>query len=246
MFNTLRNKFQTVQEGISARGLTVVENPKEKKTGNIRNVNYNAGADILHRFQLQWNELHELAEENAGKAQEADKLIGTIYEKLEQEWKNITCLNSTLAYIPKINNAIQDLMDQIGTLQEMFEEVEGAIYRLEDLNEMLDLQNRQLDHRFQLALYKEKKLAELNVIKGTVLYKKLADEHTERVSKYEFKQQKMMKERRETFDEVFKEELREYKATGSILKLPVSQQGPSLDEIVLDVDSTMFNEFLKN
>lgn len=49
----------------------------------------------------------------------------------------------------------------------MFEEVEGAIYRLEDLNEMLDLQSRQLDHRFQLALYKEKKLAELNVIKGT-------------------------------------------------------------------------------
>lgn len=49
----------------------------------------------------------------------------------------------------------------------MFEEVEGAIYRLEDLNEMLDLQNRQLDHRFQLALYKEKKLAELNMVKGT-------------------------------------------------------------------------------
>lgn len=48
----------------------------------------------------------------------------------------------------------------------MFEEVESAIYRLEDLNEMLDLQSRQLDHRFQLALYKEKKLAELNVIKG--------------------------------------------------------------------------------
>lgn len=51
----------------------------------------------------------------------------------------------------------------------MFEEVEGAIYRLEDLNEMLDLQSRQLDHRFQLALYKEKKLAELNVIKGTCI-----------------------------------------------------------------------------
>lgn len=50
----------------------------------------------------------------------------------------------------------------------MFEEVEGAIYRLEDLNEMLDLQSRQLDHRFQLALYKEKKLAELNIIKGII------------------------------------------------------------------------------
>ncbi|XP_034173364.1 dystrobrevin binding protein dysbindin [Osmia lignaria lignaria] len=243
MFGTLRNKFQTVQEGISAsiRGLTVVENPKLKKSVNIRNVNYDAGADILHRFQLQWNELHELAEENAGKAQEANNLIGTIYERLEEEWKNITCLNSTLAHIPKINNAIQDLMDQIGTLQEMFEEVEGAIYRLEDLNEMLDLQNRQLDHRFQLALYKEKKLAELNIIKA-----KLANEHIERVSQYELKQQKMMKERRETFEEVFKEELKEYKETGSISKLPVTQQGPSLDEIVLDVDSAVFDKFLEN
>lgn len=50
----------------------------------------------------------------------------------------------------------------------MFEEVEGAIYQLENLNEMLDLQSRQLDHRFQLALYKEKKLAELNAIKGSL------------------------------------------------------------------------------
>lgn len=55
-----------------------------------------------------------------------------------------------------------------GNLQEMFEEVEGALYRLEDLNEMLDLQSRQLDHRFQLALYKEKKLIELNDFKGTL------------------------------------------------------------------------------
>lgn len=49
----------------------------------------------------------------------------------------------------------------------MFEKVEGALYRLEDLNEMLDLQNRQLEHRFQLAMYKEKKLLELNNFKGT-------------------------------------------------------------------------------
>jgi hypothetical protein len=50
----------------------------------------------------------------------------------------------------------------------MFEEVEGALYRLEDLNEVLDLQSRQLDHRFQLAMYKEKKLLELNNFKGKV------------------------------------------------------------------------------
>ncbi|XP_077255042.1 dystrobrevin binding protein dysbindin isoform X3 [Temnothorax americanus] len=240
MFGSLRSKFQTVQEGISAsiRGLSTTEQPKSKKSANVRNVNYDAGADVLHHFQLQWNELHELAEENAGKAREADTLISSIYEKLQHEWNNVTCLNSTLAYIPKINNAIQDLMDQIGNLQEMFEEVEGALYRLEDLNEILDLQSRQLDHRFQLALYKEKKLIELNNFKGTlrdernvfcisnqdlfvnyfklIFLGKLANEHTERLSQHELNQQKKLKERRETFEEAFKEDLEEYKATGSI------------------------------
>ncbi|KAL0131111.1 hypothetical protein PUN28_002595 [Cardiocondyla obscurior] len=242
MFGSLRSKFQTVQEGISAsiRGLSSTDQPKSKKPTIVRNVNYDAGADVLHHFQLQWNELHELTEENAGKAQEADVLISCIYEKLEQEWSNITTLNNTLAYIPKINNAIQDLMDQIGNLQEMFEEVEGDLYRLEDLNEMLDLQSRQLDHRFQLALYKEKKLMELNNFKA-----KLANEHTERLSQHELNQQKKLKERRETFEEAFKEDLEEYKATGSIPKVSVSAEGPSLEEIVLDIDSKIFDEFLE-
>lgn len=243
MFGTLRNKFQTVQEGISAsiRGLTVIENPKQKKCIKTRHVNLDAGADLLHHFQLQWNELHELAEENAMKAQQVDTLVTNIYQKLEHEWDSITCLNNTLAIIPKINNGIQNLMDQIGTLEEMFEEVEGALYQLEDLNEMLDLQSRQLDHRFQLALYKEKKLSELNSVKA-----KLANEHIERVSKHEQKQQLMLKERQETFEEVFKGELEAYKATGCIPKISTTQEGPSLDEIVLDVDSKMFDEFLEN
>jgi hypothetical protein len=36
--------------------------------------------------------------------------------------------------------------------------------------ETQDLQERQLDHRFQFALYKEKKLSELEAVRGTALY----------------------------------------------------------------------------
>ena len=97
----------------SIRGLS--ENPKSKHSSHSSSkVNYDAGADVLHHFQLQWNQLHELAEENASKAQGVDVLVAGIYEKLEREWNSITCLNSTLASIPKINNEIQNLMDQIG------------------------------------------------------------------------------------------------------------------------------------
>jgi len=45
---------------------------------------------------------------------------------------------------------------------------------------------------------------------------KLANEHTERLSQHELNQQKKLKERRETFEEAFKEDLEEYKTTGSI------------------------------
>ncbi|XP_012270950.1 dysbindin protein homolog [Orussus abietinus] len=243
MFGTLRNKFQTVQEGLSAsiRGLTTSESSKPKKKANVRNINYGAGADILHYFQLQWNELHELAELNAEKAQEADTLITNIYERLQEEWNGVSCLNSSIASIPKINNEIQILMDQIGSLQELFEEVEGAMFKLEDLNEILDLQSRQLDHRFQLALYKEKKLSELDSVRA-----KLAEEHSNKVLQHEIKQQKTLRERQETFEEAFKQELEEYKNTGCLLKLPALQQGPSLDEIELETNSADFHEFLDN
>lgn len=97
----------------SIRGLTISE---PKKIENIRNVNYNAGADILHRYQLQWNELHELAEENAKNAQNVDSLIAVIHQKLEREWKNILCLNNTLVVIPKVNDTIKNLTSQIGLL----------------------------------------------------------------------------------------------------------------------------------
>lgn len=240
MFGTLREKFHSMQEGLSAsiRGLTISE---PKKIENIRNVNYNAGADILHRYQLQWNELHELAEENAKNAQNVDSLIAVIHQKLEREWKNILCLNNTLVVIPKVNDTIKNLTSQIGTLQEMFDDVEHALFQLEDLNEELELQNRQVDHRFQLTLYRENKVATLNSLRA-----KLTSEHSEKIAKHELKQQKMLQERQKTFAEAFDEELNQYKATGSIPKISRVTEGPSLDEIVLETDTTDFDAFLRS
>lgn len=55
-----------------------------------------------------------------------------------------------------------------GELEGVFEEVEDALMNLEDVIEIQELQERQLDHRFQLAMYKEKKLADFEDMKGTL------------------------------------------------------------------------------
>lgn len=98
------------------RGLIITENPKAKKLHSVRDVDYNAGADVLNHFQVQWNELHDLAEQNAEQAQVADTIITATHKRLEDQWNSVIALNSTLVVIPQINSSIQDLMDQIGKI----------------------------------------------------------------------------------------------------------------------------------
>lgn len=58
----------TFQFNFSFRGLSIVDPPRRSQI-NTSVVNYNAGADVLHKYQSQWSEMHKLAEENAVKAQ---------------------------------------------------------------------------------------------------------------------------------------------------------------------------------
>lgn len=49
--------------GLSVNDAIVVQSPSEHP------VNYDAGADLLHKYQTEWNQLHLLAEDNAHKAE---------------------------------------------------------------------------------------------------------------------------------------------------------------------------------
>ncbi len=54
----------------------------------------------------------------------------------------------------------------IVNVQCAFEETEAALLMLEDMVETQELREKQLDHRFQLALYQEKRASELQDLKG--------------------------------------------------------------------------------
>ncbi|KAJ9601619.1 hypothetical protein L9F63_000227 [Diploptera punctata] len=221
MFDSLRDKFQTVQEGITAsfRGLSVSDASRHTQD-TLSVVNYNAGADILHKFQTQWSELHQLSETNATKVQDLDALVGNLHQRFEKQWTDITNIGTTLASVPQLLNSVQQLMEQIGALQELFEDVEAALFQLEDMVETQELQERQLDHRFQFTLYKEKKLGELEAVRVN-----LAAEHADKV------------------------DLDEFKLSGSLpkkTKVGVAR-GPSLEEVTLEpADSEELDKFLND
>jgi len=48
---------------LSVNEVNVAQSPSEHP------VNYDAGADLLHKYQTEWNQLHLLAEDNAHQAE---------------------------------------------------------------------------------------------------------------------------------------------------------------------------------
>jgi len=55
--------FVSSLRGLSVNEVNVAQSPSEHP------VNYDAGADLLHKYQTEWNQLHLLAEDNAHKAE---------------------------------------------------------------------------------------------------------------------------------------------------------------------------------
>lgn len=59
----------------SLRGLSVNEVIVTKSPNDQHPVNYDAGADLLHKYQTEWNQIHLLAEDNAHKAEVWHKIF---------------------------------------------------------------------------------------------------------------------------------------------------------------------------
>ncbi|XP_023224973.1 dysbindin-like [Centruroides sculpturatus] len=245
MLENLRDKIINVQQDLSAslRSLTTGESSsfRSNRTLNYRNCNLNAGADLLHHYQCKWEDLHNIAEENAKTAENIDKLIGDVHKYSEEKLNAIQQLNSQLSLLPKLHNSIQALMTKIGELEGLFEEVESSILYLEDMIETQELQEKQLDYRFQLALFQKKKLAEYEQTKV-----KLAGEHAYKVLEFEQKQQSVLQERQEAFREAFEEEMNHYKAHGRIERISSCSSGSGvlLSDINLENDRTDLDAFL--
>lgn len=243
MFDSLRDKFQTVQEGISAsfRGLSSTDSANQR-THKKPHVNYNAGADLLLKYQNEWSELHKLSEENAALAQAVDASIGILHNTCERSWNSVGQAALALAGVPQVLAEVQNLMVQLGDLMTAFDDVELGLAKLEDTVETQELQERQLDHRFQLALYKERRLAELEAARDT-----LAAEHSKRLQEHEIKLQQSLRERQATFGQAFEEDIRHYKSSGVLPGVVKTlKKETSLEEVVLEPeDNEELNAFLE-
>ena len=130
-----------------------------------------AGAELLETWQNNWEVIHLNNERNAKKADKCDKLIVSIKDRTLKQWNDIATLQT---HIPQINNGIKDIMDKLGSLESFIGDVEISLLALEDTIDAREMQEKQLDQRFQLAMYQERRKAEFNDLASKYLTKKVA------------------------------------------------------------------------
>ena len=135
--------------------------PVEQPSGEIvpRRNELEAGSDLLETWQNLWEEVHLNNERNARSADRCDKIISQVLAKSQRQLADISTLQSQ---IPVINKGIVGIMNLLASIESTIGDVELSLLALEDTIDAREMQEKQLDQRFQLAMYQERRKAEFN------------------------------------------------------------------------------------
>ncbi|XP_022907925.2 dysbindin protein homolog isoform X1 [Onthophagus taurus] len=230
MFNTLK--------GLLHAGKQILN--EETTPTDLYNVNPNIGAEILSHYQQEWAEIHKQSEENASAANHVADEIERVYSKVLKDHENLQKTMSFLSATGSLKLQIDHCLIQIDGLYNDFDRAEKSLMSLDDLIDKVELEHKKIDHRHQLALYKEKKLVNLENARSN-----LASKHAQNVIEHELKQRQLLKERQQVFQEAFKRDLETYKSLGTIPKIEVTNnQASALEDIQLEVDKEALDQFL--
>lgn len=206
--------------------------------------NLDAGADLLQRYQLIWKELHENTEQNARRAEEVDVLINNLFVEYDRKNEVLGKLHESVKSLPLILSELQSLTDVLATLDEEYDHVESALIQLENICEKQELQNAKLVDSQKLAAYRNRKMDDLEKLKV-----QLAKDHMKSVQKLEKHKQKELKERQETFQSAFDQDIDFYRTHGRLERLSVSSSDSGkkadLGDIVVDTDQHALDDFLQ-
>lgn len=244
VFEAIKDRFQTVQQDLSVgigliKGHDAVVSPV--KVVNTDNVNYNAGADLLFKYQKVWKDVQTVNEENAKKAEAADREIQILYGDIKKNCNNLTGFYREVKSLPSFLSVLQNLTDLLACLEESCDTVEAALVQLEDLSEQLELKQHKTAHIEQLEDYKKRKDDDLRKMKD-----QMSHEHAILVEKLEKKKQEVLRERSETFEEAFQDDLIFYKTHGHMERVMGKDMAKNLNlsDITLDHDEAALAAFL--
>ena len=155
-------------------------------------------------------------------------------------FRYVSKMTGLVSSIPEINKQVETVMKSLGVLQDLFMEVEVALLALEDTIDARDAQENQLERRFQIALYQEKRRQELEELET-----RLEMDYQKKMREKEKAENNDKAARQVVFQAKFTEDMKKFTETG-FLEVPLTRPSDvSLESIDLDADEHGLEAFLK-
>uniref|UniRef100_A0A0L8I7J7 Uncharacterized protein n=1 Tax=Octopus bimaculoides TaxID=37653 RepID=A0A0L8I7J7_OCTBM len=197
--------------------------------------------DLSAGYQLLWKDIQKANEENAKKAESLDREIQIIYGDIKKNCNNLTGFYREVKSLPSFLGVLQNLTDLLACLEESCDSVESALVRLENVSETQELKQHMQSHTDQLNNYRRKKEEELKRLASQKNIE-LAIQAEKKVKQ----KQDVLRERSETFEEAFQNDLDYYRTHGHMNRLPNGEGTKNLDlsDITLDQDESGLAAFL--
>lgn len=232
MLSSLKEKILNVKQNVPIFN-TDGREIKEKETLNL-----NAGGDILQHFQNQWEEMHQINEHNAKKADGVAQNINKITSRITASKENLSLITHILS-TSNLPGNIANCLENIKTLYTLSDKIERELIDLENLIDEVEFEKLKKQHRFHLQQYELRKEESLESFKNT-----LEENHSKKVAEYEAKKKNVMEQRQKTFQDAFKSDLEIYKSLGTLPEINQRKQnGALLEEIQLDYDPSELDQF---
>jgi len=230
---SLKDKISNLGEGLKSQFSFDVE-AGEAET------NLSAGAGLLSHYQSGWRLLHARGVAAGKEAERCDRSVSRLEAEYERQRRHVGKLSSLVSGLPDINNQVQQAMITLGHLENLFMEVEVALLALEDTIDAREAQEKQLEQRFQMAIYQERRRQELEELES-----RLEAQYQKRMKEKELSENIEKRERQAVFQAKFEEDMSRFAQTGA-LELPLSRPSEvSLESIDLDADDQNLEQFLK-
>jgi len=235
MLESFKEKINLIQEGLVGTvktGLiesTQPKNPREK----------DAGAAVLQHYQDCWQSIHNGAEQTSRQADRCDRTISQLHAEYEKQWRHVSMLSWMVSELPELGRQVEKVMGDLANLGDLYSDVELALLTLEETLDARECQEKQLQQRFEMTMYQEKRRHELQELEVH-----LSNQYDRRMKELELEDDKKKTERQQVFHQKFQEDLEKFQSTG-FLEVPlVRTQEMNLESVNLSEDESELEAFL--
>ncbi|XP_005109975.2 dysbindin protein homolog [Aplysia californica] len=245
VFKKLKGTFQNAQQDFvdGLRALTSLDGqPRHEQLKDIRarQINLDAGADLLHSYQRAWAEMQVETKDSARRAEEVRLMMLPMFKVWDEHTEIMARLEEEVRHIPNIVTSLQQSQDLLDALRKDFAVAEKAMDMLENLCEEMEQKDQCAKEMQKLSKYRNKKTMEAQKVKV-----ELAQTHAKKMVELESAKRESLQERAEAFTSAFEQDVDYYKVHGHPDRVPTEfPKVTSLSDIEIESDRQELDCFL--